>query len=65
MDASDGPTQAIRTLAKANEMNFILDTDYLKPCESVSLVGNFLDIDPKVLMLTWGNFELVFTAFED
>lgn len=65
MDASDGPTQAIRTLAMANELDFILDYEQLRPNESVSLVADFLNIDPKALMLSWGNFELVFTAFED
>lgn len=65
MDASDGPTQAIHSLARASGCDMIVDADIMSPAHSVELVANYLKIDPVALMLTWGNFDLVFTAREN
>ncbi|WP_152435503.1 methyltransferase domain-containing protein [Erythrobacter sp. THAF29] len=65
MDASDGPTQAIKTLAQANSCDIVLDLQDVEVNRSVELVAGHLDIDPLVLMFSWGNFELIFTAPED
>ncbi len=64
MDASDGPTEAIYSLARASGCDLFVEVDGMVPNQSVALVAKYLDIDPISLMFTWGNFELVFTARE-
>lgn len=64
MDASDGPTQAIHSLARASSCNIIVDIDSLEPSQAVALAAKYLKMDPVALMFTWGNFDLVFTAQE-
>jgi thiamine monophosphate kinase len=62
MDASDGPTGCFYELADKNEVDLIIDVERLKPAIPVSLVAKQLGMDPIALMLTWGNWELIFTA---
>ncbi len=62
MDASDGPTACFKEIASKNQIDFIISRSALLPDMVVEKVAFQLGIDPKVLMLTWGNWELVFTA---
>jgi thiamine-monophosphate kinase len=64
MDASDGPTGCFYEIAAVNGLDIVIDTSGLRPAPAVFEVARQLDIDPKVLMLTWGNWELIFTANE-
>ena len=65
MDASDGPTGCFSALASTNNLDVIIQRDALVPDLAVRNVAFQLGIDPKILMLTWGNWEIVFTANRD
>jgi len=62
IDASDGPVGALMEIAEKNHVDIIIDTALLKPAPPVSEIARQLGLNPKTLMLTWGNWELVFTA---
>jgi thiamine-monophosphate kinase len=62
MDASDGPTGALTELAEKNNVDIVVDVPSLVPPAAVREVARQLKIDPRVLMFTWGNWELIFTA---
>jgi len=65
MDASDGPTRCFEEIAKQSNVDIEIDWEALRPSQSVEIVAKRSGIDPKMLMLTWGNFELVFTADDE
>lgn len=62
MDASDGPTGALMEIAEKNHVDIIIHTSLLKPAAPVAEIARQLNLNPKTLMLTWGNWELIFTA---
>jgi thiamine monophosphate kinase len=62
MDASDGPTACFCELAERNGVDIIIWKSAIKPEPPVAEIARQLEIDSKMLMLTWGNWELVFTA---
>jgi hypothetical protein len=58
-----GPTACLYEMAAKNSgVDFIIKRGELRPSTAVAEVARQMNIDPKVLMLTWGNWELVFTA---
>ncbi len=62
MDASDGPTGCFYELAERNGVDIVIRGSALTPTPAVGEVARQMNIDPQVLMLTWGNWELIFTA---
>jgi len=62
MDASDGVSGCFTELARVNALDIVVDSDLLTPHQAVREVADRLDIDVRKLMLSWGNWELVFTA---
>jgi thiamine-monophosphate kinase len=62
MDASDGVGGCLATLGFVNNAKVILDSSLLSPPTAVADVAEALSINPLNLMLSWGNWELVFTA---
>jgi thiamine monophosphate kinase len=62
MDASDGPTGALMEIAEKNTVDIVVDVSSLKAPPPVREVARQLKLSPKALMLTWGNWELIFTA---
>lgn len=67
MDASDGPTRCFQEIARLSGVDIEIDLDAIEPepFGAVDLVSKQSKIDPRALMLTWGNFELVFTADDE
>ena len=65
MDASDGPTRCFSEIAKASNVDIEVHWEELVPSQPVEIMADRAGIDPKLLMLTWGNFELVFTADDE
>lgn len=67
MDASDGPTRCFQEIARLSGVDIAIDLDAIspEPFSAVDLVAKQSKIDPRALMLSWGNFELVFTADEE
>lgn len=65
MDASDGPTRCFEEIARQSNVDIEIDWNALKPSQPVEIVGKRSGIDPRLIMLTWGNFELVFTADDE
>jgi len=65
MDSSDGVGACLVELADKNCVDVTLDVDGLIPEQSVREVADELAIDPRKLLLAWGNWELVFTVAPD
>ena len=53
---------ALMELAEKNQLDIIIDTASLRADAPVMEVARQLGLNPKTLMLTWGNWELIFTA---
>lgn len=64
MDASDGPTRCFHEIASASSVDIHIDYSDLVPHDAVHEVAKLVGVDPIALMMTWGNFELIFTANE-
>jgi thiamine-monophosphate kinase len=62
MDSSDGVAGCLTELALKNGLDVIIDGAALVPDPAVSEVASALSIDPRKLMLSWGNWELVLTV---
>lgn len=62
MDASDGVGGCLSELAVKNGLDVVIDQDALVADEAVVEVASALFIDPRKLMLSWGNWELVLTV---
>jgi thiamine-monophosphate kinase len=65
MDASDGVSGCLRELAVRNSVDFVLDGAALTPSDPVAQVADALGVDPRRLLLSWGNWELVITVPPD
>jgi thiamine-monophosphate kinase len=62
MDASDGVSGCLLEIARVNSLDVVVESDRMVPSRSVGEVASQLEIDHRKLMLSWGNWELVFTA---
>ncbi|MEV4170099.1 AIR synthase related protein [Nonomuraea sp. NPDC049709] len=62
MDASDGVSGCLVELARRNRGSIHLDESLLAPSAPVAYVAEALRVDPRSLMLAWGNWELVVTT---
>jgi thiamine-monophosphate kinase len=65
MDASDGVGACLAELAAKNRLDLMVDGAALVPDEPVREVAGQLGVDPRKLLLSWGNWELVFTVRRD
>jgi len=59
MDSSDGVIGCLQELAAVNRMDIIVNSRALAPHPDVAEVAASAEIDPRKLMLSWGNWELV------
>jgi len=62
MDASDGIGACLTELAIRNCVDIVVDDDSLVPDQAVSEITSKVSMDPRKLMLAWGNWELVFSV---
>jgi thiamine-monophosphate kinase len=62
MDASDGVGACLTELGARNSLDIVIDGDSLVPHTAVAEVAAQFGIDPRKLMLAWGNWELVCTV---
>jgi thiamine-monophosphate kinase len=62
MDSSDGVIGCLRELAIKNAASIIVDSSRLTPHPAVRHAAAMAGIDPRKLMLSWGDWQLVFTA---
>jgi thiamine-monophosphate kinase len=62
MDASDGVAGCLNELAVRNGTDIVIHDDLLVPEPCVSAAAAQVGVDPRKLMLSWGNWELVFTV---
>lgn len=62
MDASDGVSGCLSEIARVNSLDIVIENDLFTPHSAVREVAEKLDTDFRKLMLSWGNWELVFTA---
>lgn len=61
MDSSDGVIACLQELALVNHVDIVLPATALKPHPTLSQVAKAAKIDVRKLMLSWGNWELIFT----
>ncbi len=59
MDASDGISGCLNVLAQLNQLDIVADLDDLTPHEAVLDMAEATDIDPRKLLLSWGDWQLV------
>jgi thiamine-monophosphate kinase len=62
MDSSDGITGCLYEIARVNEVDITINDASLIPNPAVKEVANLANIEPQKLMLSWGNWELIFTT---
>lgn len=65
MDASDGVGSCLVELARQNGLDVVLDSGAIRPSRIVEQVGLLVEVDPRNLMLSWGNWELVVTVAQE
>jgi thiamine-monophosphate kinase len=61
MDSSDGVIGCLWELAMVNHLDFVVDSNALRPHPAVEIVANIGDVDFRKLMLSWGDWNLVCT----
>jgi thiamine-monophosphate kinase len=62
MDSSDGVIGCLQELASKNSMDVIVEASLLHPHPVVESAASATAIDPRKLMLSWGDWQLVCTA---
>ncbi len=62
IDSSDGIAGSLYQLADASKVDIVVEDELLNPHPAVYEVARMVDIDPRKLMMSWGNWELVFTV---
>ena len=62
IDASDGLYGALLELSIANDLAITVDPSRFSPEDSIKMVADSVGISPMKLMLSWGDWELVFAA---
>lgn len=62
IDASDGVSDSLFKLAAASGVDIIVENETLIPKASVQAVASAIRLDPRKLMLTWGDWQLVATV---
>lgn len=62
IDSSDGVFACLRELAMANAVDIVVHSASLRPATAVSRVASAGGIDPRKLMLAWGDWQLVCTV---
>ena len=62
IDASDGLYGALLELSIANDLSITLDPSRFSPEDSIKMVADSAGISPMKLLLSWGDWELVFAA---
>jgi thiamine monophosphate kinase len=62
IDSSDGVIGCLRELAVTNNVDIILEGSRLDPHPIVKAAAQASKIDPRKLMLSWGDWQLVCTA---
>jgi len=61
MDSSDGVIACLREIASVNQVDVIVESSSMIPHPAVRQVAASANLDPKKLMLSWGNWELIVT----
>lgn len=62
MDNSDGIVDCLYEIAAVNGIEIVVDTANLVPPKSLATVAKYEGLDPRVIMLSWGDWQLVCTA---
>lgn len=62
MDSSDGLTACFAEIAIQSGVDFSIDLDRFEPSEAISTVAKATGVDPRKLMLSWGDWQLVCTV---